>query len=196
VKSAKDLGLEHKKDSLEILIGRLSLLESVSGSIRIVKRSIWEYYYGKTYLWALTGVVPKILWNNKPDLSFGTEFGHASGMLKKTNNVTSISVTYIGEAYLNFGFFGMAIFFLYGIVSSVLYNWVLRRKNSSTRVLIYILILPSAIYLGGTFSLYFCGSIKILILVYFLSKFMTNKRIKRFYFRTTESGLMQRVNSI
>ena len=176
VESAKDLDFQHRKSPLKILLGRISLIESVSGSIRIIRTKIWDPFVGKTYYWVLIGIVPGFFWKNKPDFSFGTEFGHAAGILDYSNKITSISVTYMGEAFLNFQWLGVFVFFIFGLGFSIIYKWVLLGRKDSTRLLIYILILPSAIYIGGTFAQYFNGLLKLILIFYFLSIFISEKK--------------------
>jgi len=185
-KSAPELGIEHRKGSFEILLGRISLLEPVSGSIRIVQIKKWDLFLGKTYSWAIAGLIPGVLWKDKPNFSLGTKFGHASGILDYSNKFTAISVTFIGEAFLNFAWFGIGVWFVFGLIYSKIYMVINRGANNAVLLLMYLLLLPNILYIGGTFTLYFSGLLKLLIIFYFIGIFMLNKKQKCYYIQFTQ----------
>lgn len=65
---------------------------------------------------AFTGLVPKYLWQGKPDFKVGNYFGRVTGILSDSDESTSTSFTLFGEFYHAFGlagvFFGVLTFYL------------------------------------------------------------------------------------
>src|SRR5262249_36556667 len=88
--------------------------------------------------------------------------GHRSGMLDESDEVTSISVTLFGEAFLNFGvaggFVAGGIGYIFGLIYSAFR--VGRRPNA---LFIYLMSLPVVFYLGASFVLFFLGLAKTLL---------------------------------
>ena len=53
--------------------------------------------------------IPRILWLEKPNTTFWNRFGKKYQLFEGTDNSTSISFTYLTEAYINLGFRGMLV---------------------------------------------------------------------------------------
>jgi hypothetical protein len=180
--------LEKKEDSkynveklsdFTILFQRLSLVESVTACLRLIDKGIWETRDGLDYYYGFTSIIPRFFWPSKPSYHYGNDFGYASEILNDQNDVyTSISVTYYGESYLNFKWFGVIPLFLIGFFSGLIYKKIFCLSGDSW-ILIYIIVLLPLIYIGGSFAIYFGGIFKILPVFYFLSRFMENKAIVR-----------------
>ncbi len=173
--SAKHLYFENRKSPMDILFGRIALLEPVSGSVGIIRNDVWEPMLGKSYIWSIFSLVPGVLWEDKPKTDFGNQFGHASGILNLVNKTTSISVTYLGEAFLNFTWLGIFVFFFFGAGFSAVYKNVELWKRDETMLLIYLLLVPFILYIGGTFALYVGGLLKILVIFFFIGRFMDGR---------------------
>jgi len=107
-------------------------------------------------------VFPRILWLSKPEFHYGTEFGHAAGLLYVDDWFTSVSVTFPGEAFLNFGWFGFMPFFLLGLGYGLLYNQTRMSERAQTSTLLYAITLPTILYIGGTSALYIGGLLKLI----------------------------------
>lgn len=158
------------------ILKRMNLLESVSSSIRLVETDAWPISYGEQYLWLGTILIPRILWDNKPGFHYGNEFGYKAGFIDISNENTSISVTFIGEAYLNFSWVAPLVMVGFGWFFTWLYVSG-KRSGSINWFLLYILSLPILLYPGGTFALYFGGLVKTWLLAALLIHFMARGRL-------------------
>ncbi len=160
--------------ALDSTFSRLNLNESVSASIRLIDTEVWELRYGQNYLNLLVILIPRFIWNDKPYFHYGTLFGHDSGILAVNNLMTSISVTYIGEAFLNFMWAGIVIFIIFGYVSEKLY---LKAKDGINPiwVLFYMLYFLPMIYVGGTVAMYFGGTIKLFVFYSLVGVFLITR---------------------
>jgi hypothetical protein len=160
-----------------ILGERISLLESVSASIRIADSGIWPLMVGRTYRWVLYSTVPRVIWPDKPDFHYGTAFGHAAGMIHGADHQTSVSVTFFGEAYLNFLWMGVLVMFVIGIIFSLIYRFASVGYSRVTWIFLYMLTLPEILYVGGTFALYFSGLFQKLVLFGAVAQFMAGRLV-------------------
>jgi len=161
-----------------VMLNRISLLEPLAACIRIIDEGIWEKFSGDSYIHLLYAFIPRFLFPGKPGLHYGNDFGHAAGVLSDFDFDTSVSVTFIGETYLNFGWIGVIVGFAFGLVFTVLYNLATSAVNKLTWLVIYALTLPSIIYFGGTFALYFGGLVKITPFYYILLFLIKKRNVK------------------
>ncbi len=154
----------------DIAINRLALLEPLSACVRLKDGTTWVEPPGQGYAAGVAGVVPRALWPDKPDLHYGTQFGEAAGMLSPGDDQTSVSVSFPGEAYLNFGWGGLLPLFLFGAA----FGWIYRRGQAwgETGTLVYMILIPTLLFIGGTFALYFGGLLKTLPFFYVLGRWM------------------------
>lgn len=171
-------GTEIGKPPMEVIAGRISLLEPLSACIRLWRDGDWEPMLGQSYAQALLSLVPRVIWGGKPNLHYGTEFGHAAGYLSNDDWETSISVTYFGEAFLNFGWAGLWPLFVIGLLFGTIYRRAKSSYCGETWLLVYAVMLPTILYIGGTFALHFGGLIKLLPF-FFLVGWMMNSRPTR-----------------
>ena len=155
-------GTDPDLSASEILLHRLDLLESVSASVRLILSGDWKLELGQSYALALLAAFPRFIWASKPDFHYGTEFGHAAGLLDIDDWITSISVTFPGEAFLNFGWLGFLPFLFLGAGYGQLYKLTHVSKRLQTCTLLYAITLPTILYMGGTFSLYVGGLLKLI----------------------------------
>jgi hypothetical protein len=158
----------------QIVFQRLDLLESMSAAIALIDRGQWRLALGGDYALALLSLAPRVFWSTKPDFHYGTEFGHASGIITDSDDwFTSISVTFPGEAFLNFSWLGFLIFIALGAAYGLLYEWARHSRWPQTGVLLYAITLPTILFLGGTFALHIGGLIKFLPFYLAAGWFMT-----------------------
>lgn len=155
-------GTEDELSPTEIVLHRLDLLEPVSASVRLITLGDWPLELGRSYAMALLAAFPRVIWPSKPDLHYGTEFGHAAGLLYIDDWITSVSVTFPGEGFLNFGCLGFVPFFPLGAGYGLLYKATRDSRWEQTSTLLYAVTLPTILYIGGTFSLYIGGLLKLL----------------------------------
>lgn len=144
----------------EVMFGRISLVEPVAASIRLITTSTWDLLLGQSYTEGMLGLVPRVLWPSKPDLSYGNEFGQAAGYLDWRDTATSISVTFVGESFLNFGWLGFVAMFGMGAGLGLLYSRAVGSSNRAMYCVIYLIALPTLLFFGGTFAIFFGGLMK------------------------------------
>jgi hypothetical protein len=70
------------------------------------KIPFWE---GETYMGIPFMFIPRALWPDKPSRHFWNKFGRSYGVLDAEDYQTSVTVSYLAEAYMNFGFTAMYI---------------------------------------------------------------------------------------
>ncbi len=163
---------EYGKSAGEIVFGRMSLLEPLAACIRALEGGVWKPMLGESYALALLGLVPRFLWPGKPDLHYGNEFGYFAGLVSIRDTATSISVTFFGESYLNFGFGGVLPLAVIGLIFGLIYKQTLFSRRHETALLVYAIALPTILYVGGTFALYFGGLLKSIPFYYLVGRFM------------------------
>jgi len=160
----------------DVTLSRISLLEPLAACIRLVNDRIVELRLGNDYADALLGLIPRFLWADKPNLHYGNDFGYLSGIIFAGDSLTSISVSFFGEGFLNFSWFGAGVFFLIGIAFNVIYQQHRSGARTETWIFVYAVTLPTIMYVGGTFALYFGGLIKLIPFAYLLGRMMEGKR--------------------
>jgi hypothetical protein len=134
------------------------------------------YMYGKTLMLFFYAFYPRFLWPDKPDIAMGLWFG---------NNVFNVQDTIVsfwipGEAFLNFGFFGIFLLFIYGAFLTYLDKKFHNNFNLFT-IMIYVSIFLTIKTHEYTIAAAMSGLIKNLIpvFIYFgLLLFFYKVRIK------------------
>jgi hypothetical protein len=77
-----------------------------------------SFLNGETYSDALSMMIPRFLWNNKPDINIGNFIGYKYHLISSTDIITNIAPTQMGELFMNFGTFGVALgMFIWGILA-------------------------------------------------------------------------------
>ena len=155
-------------------LNRISLLESASAAVRLSEEK--GYKYGESYYSIFYSFIPRFIWPNKPKSTSGIEFGNESGIVGK-NSTSSISVTYLGESFYNFGFFGVFITLIVFLLMNYLYRLAFFRGNP-VLLLVFIMALKPYIYFGGELSPYFTGYLKTLIMFLPVFLFLNYNKIK------------------
>ena len=155
-------------------------LNSANVVIKIVENTprVWDFKWGYTYSLFFISLIPRIIWPGKPSIThYYNDFGRDYGFLYPTDFTTSIDITWIGEMFLNFGWYGIFIGFLYGLFYQLLFTYFIRRRElTSLSVILYALTLYYMIR-GAVFADIFSGLFKFVItLVIILFPFL--KRIK------------------
>ena len=147
-----------------IFADRLNNL-SVVGIIVGNTPQIWDFKYGYSYFMLFIAMIPRIIWPDKPSISFyANDFGRNYGFISPYDYSTSIDMTWIGEMFINFGWYGMFVGFLYGFLYQTIYSYFLRRgKLTNLSILLYTLSLYYMIR-GGMFAIQFSGLVKVIFL--------------------------------
>ncbi|PYQ65601.1 MAG: hypothetical protein DMF54_10600 [Acidobacteria bacterium] len=108
------------------------------------------YLYGQTYLPAITILIPRSIWPDKPTFDFYNRFGRATGILNPSDTGTSVLYSSIGELYLNFGLIGLLVgMVLYGLLFKFLYSLVQIPEFRPSAVLLYSLVFLDLVRVEG-----------------------------------------------
>jgi hypothetical protein len=89
------------------------------------------FWGGESYLPILFKFIPRILWLNKPKEDMGQIFGHRYDILADDNLTTSMNCPMVAEAYMNFGMFGMWLFFFLFALLMAIYMSSKNIRNSN-----------------------------------------------------------------
>lgn len=134
--SSGDATLEPMDDNIESLNSTSAEDKLIEGFSRVGDDSLervlaWTpkkvpFWGGETYGHIPFIFIPRVLWPDKPSRHLWHKFGHVYGYLGKEDKSTSVSVTYLAEAYMNFGFPGMyTVAFGFGI-----FVWLIEAMSS------------------------------------------------------------------
>lgn len=87
-----------------------------------------KFYYGSTYLAIVTLPVPRAIWPDKPGLA-----DHVADIStsRRQYNIEGRILTYLGEAYLNFGYVGLVL--MPALLGYFLTRWCLRATSGPMR---------------------------------------------------------------
>lgn len=85
--------------------GDQTLLDQMASSLTLIDRTD-KFYYGSIYLALFTTPIPRQWWPEKPTLS---EHYFALSTPSRPMAEMGMVMTFIGEAYINFGYFGVVI---------------------------------------------------------------------------------------
>lgn len=146
--------------SYDIFVGRLNYSYVVSVIVDNTPK-IWDFKYGYTYFLFLISFIPRIIWHSKPAIAgIYNEFGRDYGFLLPIDYTTSVATTWVGEMFLNFGWFGILCGFFYGILFRFIYSYFLQdKKLSSLSVILYAFSLYYMVR-GDNFAEQFSGLFK------------------------------------
>lgn len=100
------------------------------------------FWGGETYQHIPFMFIPRVLWPDKPSRHIWNKFGRAYGYLSTDDFQTSVSVTYLAEAYMNYGFSGMyTVAFLFGIYVYLIeiLSWVIFKGHFAFTFMVYLI---------------------------------------------------------
>lgn len=93
------------------------------------------YQFGKTFTLFLIAPIPRAIWPDKPAVRVSVFIGEE---IYYRPDKAGIPPGFIGEAYLNFGFAGIAVFlWLLGVVSAKVYRNFLRKPFTPSSIIFY-----------------------------------------------------------
>lgn len=79
------------------------------------------YWNGETYAHIPFIFIPRFIWPDKPKRDMWNKFGRLYEFLSEEDEATSVGVNFLGEAYMNFGFFGLySVSIFFGIMISLM----------------------------------------------------------------------------
>jgi hypothetical protein len=165
-----------EKEDKNSNLNRISLLESMSAATRLANNR--GFKYGESYNSIFYSLIPRFLWPEKPKSTSGVEFGQDSG-ISGENDTSSISVTYLGESYYNFGFFGVFISSIVLLLMNYLYRLAYFR-GKLVYLLIFMIALKPYLYIGGELSPYFTGLLKTILMFLPVFYILSHNQVKNF----------------
>jgi len=110
----------------------------------------FQFYYGETYLSVLVGLIPRSIWQSKP-----VSLGAPLGMMQKIGSQTfdtsewfsinqySLSPGFVGEAYANFGVFGIFVGGILMGISAKFFDNKYRKRTIKLSNLPFIILMIS-----------------------------------------------------
>jgi hypothetical protein len=167
---------DENSSSSEIFIDRLFESTATAFVVKVVEESGLKY--GETFQSIVWGLVPRILWQDKPDVSTGVEFTRFIGV----DYSSATGMTTAGELYWNFGHIGVAFgLFIIGLLYAGLWRMVgTYPQNSFLGVWLYLLIFNGMV-LHPEAAAVFLGIIQLYIffsLLYYIRKLYLSFRFQ------------------
>ena len=103
-----------------------------------------EFLKGESYKYLIRGLVPGILWKNKPQDNISHDAGIRYGVLWYKDCCTSWNVPIISEMYMNFGTKGVAIgMFIFGFFIRILiFFFSLKNKHNFEYIIGFFCLIP------------------------------------------------------
>jgi hypothetical protein len=107
------------------MVGRLGYLNTLA-YVSSMTPDFVPYWGGASIENIVVGLVPRIIWKNKPEQTVGNEFGRRYGLLSPRDFSTSYNLPWVVELYANFGFLGVVL----GMAAIGVVLWQLERMFS------------------------------------------------------------------
>lgn len=112
-------------DNLNKRIGHIALLTyTIDATPDRVQP--WGFY---SYQLLFSKFIPRIFWPNKPKETLGNYFGKYYGILNINDNITSINLPIVVEAYVSFSWFGILLAILPALVLIMAQYYIISGKN-------------------------------------------------------------------
>lgn len=139
---------------------------------------IWDFTYGYTYILFFISIIPRIFWPEKPDINFlANDFGRDYGLLYQRDYTTSVDMSWIGEMFINFGWYGVLVALGYGLLYQVIFSYFTKGGKISSLSAIFFSFSIFYMIRGGMFAIQFGGLLKLyFVAIIILSPFL--KKIK------------------
>ena len=161
-------------------INRFENLSFISHVVLMHKSGIKPFLHGETFYWLPLVPIPRIVFPSKPKNVMSTEVATEYG-LRGEVSIASINFPMLVEAYINFGFKGMALMsFLFGIA----YKWFATKFGFGIGDLNLIIIINSIkqfTHAEGNITLVFGALIQVFlfwtVIVWFLKLNENNKKL-------------------
>lgn len=174
------LGDDDQIDSLrtDYMRARLSNIGIVAEILRYQERG-GELREGLTYSYSVIGMIPRVLWPDKPEVSVGREISRV--VMGNDDDVTSVGLTLVGEAIYNFGLYSpFFVLTAVGVITGFLY-YLFKGFYRTNPVMAYM------VQVGTWLQLYhpiqesniaggLVGTAKFLATLFILFYFVTQKR--------------------
>ncbi len=154
------------------IILRLGYQMVVARAIRVYDNENFEYKMD--YLNNIIGLVPRLLWPEKPVIGIdGNKIGHELGLLHRKDYQTSIGMSNIGEAFYELGYLGVFLVPIIVAFLLVYFSQILEEKFW----LGFLLSIMFGLQIGVTdwYNTLLPGLIKSFIIFYFFGLLLNKK---------------------
>lgn len=150
---------ESFRRALNPSVTRISLLNQTANVIELTP-SVVPYQYGWLYSYMAITWIPRFVWPDKPSVSEANQYYQVAYGLSSEDDLSrvSISVGFLAEGYINFGWAGViGIMFLVGIFFDFYEKTFLSKSSGALMTAMGVILLPQflavesqiAQYLGG-----------------------------------------------
>lgn len=139
---------------------------------------IWDFMHGYTYILFFVSIIPRIFWPGKPGIeSLGNDFGRDYGIAHQSDYITSVDMSWIGEMFINFGWYGVLAALGYGLFYQVIFSYFTKGGKISSLSALFFSFSIFYMIRGGMFAVQFGGLLKLyFVAIIVLSPFL--KKIK------------------
>lgn len=104
---------------------------------------VYPFDYGRSFLIEASGLVPRLLWHDKPEISPELNRYSEGVGLVRADSGTSAVFDALSEYYVNFGALGVLLLFgFHGWYLAVIYDWLVRRGNYLVGSAVYLCLIP------------------------------------------------------
>lgn len=159
-------------DSAEKLATRIAYTDFFGYTIMWVPSRV-DYQYGAVWGAALRHIFqPRLLFPDKPRLPSDSEqtMQFTGQLLASGEQGTSISIGYMGESYIDFGFPGMLVpIFLVGLMYGLIYRYFISRESGNGIASALVVVCLMGVIQLEMHSVKLLGSVVMTFIVYALS---------------------------
>ncbi len=136
--------------------------------------SVYPFEHGRSFVTEASGLVPRLLWHDKPEVSPElNRYSEGVGLIRADSG-TSAVFDALSEYYVNFGAAGVFLLFMFhGWYLSLIYDWLVRKGHYLVGSAVYLCILPGNLDFFGIIN-QLTVHLKVipawLLLLYFMSR--------------------------
>lgn len=134
----------------DVVVTRLNYHESLA---RVIDYVQYNGPSGGTVYWNnIIGVIPRLIWPDKPEISNNSrELGHQLGLVTQNDSMTSIGLQVVGEAFFEFGWLGLWIAVFQALIFTLIHKNFFRPGNPAAMT-VYIFIAFFILQRDGYFA--------------------------------------------
>lgn len=143
-------------------LSRVSLLKETANVLELTPSTV-PYQYGRLYSGAVTGLVPRFVWPNKPTANEANMFYQVAYGITSEEDLArgSFGVGFLTESFISFGWPGViVVMFLIGILLDFFRKTLLEGSSGLLLRGIGVVLLPYFLSIESQFVVYFGGTIQ------------------------------------
>ncbi len=126
---------------LEVISGRINMLSTTNLMVSDFAGSGG----GSNYLGNLTGLIPRVLWPEKPVQLNSNDLGAELGLISSGDILTSVSLSVIGESFYELAFLGLTVAIFQGLFFALIDKM---DRNGTVSSVLYFLLSIKVVTLG------------------------------------------------